>query len=161
MTEEEQDDEQKGYGPIRTSKLKEYAKEQTSEMYDGEEMWANDEAIELLEQQLLEVTQYVWTAAAEETWRDGQRRTVKPEEIDKAFNDLLHPQNVLQEAANEMKTLRWRFLDVAETSPAINPEDIPRPDQEQVEEASEESESEDQENNPENHSDLDKFMDNE
>lgn len=155
MPEEEQDEEEEGYGPIRSSKLKKYSKDQTSKMYNGEEMWANDEAIALLEQQLLEVARYVWTAAAEETWRD-ERRTVKPEEIDTAFNDLLHPQNVLQEAANEMQTLRWRFLDVAEGSPAINPDDITRPG----EEAEEDSEDEDREDRvSENTSNLDQFMD--
>lgn len=159
MTEEE--DEEEGYGPIRSSKLKEYAKSQTPELYDGEEMWANDEAIDLLEQQLLEVARYVWIAAAEETWRDGERRTVKPEEIDKAFNDLLHPQNVLQEAANEMQTLRWRFLDVAEESPAINPDEIHRPDEESEEGEGEESEEDERERAAENNSGLDDFMDNE
>jgi histone H3/H4 len=155
MPEEENEDKEKGYGPIRSSKLKSYAKNQTSEMYDGEEMWANDEAIALLEQQLLEVARYVWTAAAEETWRDG-RRTVKPNEIDTAFNELLHPQNVLQEAANEMQTLRWRFLDVAEGSPAINPDDVRRPDEEPEEETREEGE---ETRNTENTSNLDEFMD--
>lgn len=155
MPEEEDEDEEEGYGPIRSSKLKDYAKNQTPEMYNGEEMWANDEAIALLEQQLLEVARYVWTAAAEETWRDG-RRTVKPNEIDTAFNELLHPQNVLQEAANEMQTLRWRFLDVAEESPAINPDDIRRPDEESEEETGEEDE---ESRNTENTSDLDEFMD--
>lgn len=159
MTEEE--DEEEGYGPIRSSKLKDYAKSQTRELYDGEEMWANDEAIDLLEQQLLEVARYVWTAAAEETWRDGERRTVKPEEIDKAFNDLLHPQNVLQEAANEMQILRWRFLDVAEESPAINPDDIYRPNDGPEEGGGEESEEEEREQATENTSNLDQFMDNE
>jgi histone H3/H4 len=154
MPEEENEDVEEGYGPIRSSKLKEYAKNQTPEMYDGEEMWANEKAIALLEQQLLEVTRYVWRAAAEETWRD-ERRTVKPEEIDTAFNELLHPQNVLQEAANEMQTLRWRFLDVAEGSPAINPDDIHRPDEEREEEAGEDEDS----RNTENTSNLDQFMD--
>lgn len=155
MTEEEEE----GYGPIRTSKLKKYAKKQTPELYDGEEMWANGDAIALLEQQLLEVARYVWIAAAEETWRDNERRTVKPEEIDKAFNDLLHPQNVLQEAANEMQTLRWRFLDVAEESPAINPDDIYRPEQEETEETGEDSVEKN--SDTENNSALDQFMDNE
>jgi len=155
MPDEEDEDEEEGYGPVRSSKLKDYAKNQTPEMYDGEEMWANDEAIALLEQQLLEVARYVWTAAAEETWRNG-RRTVKPEEIDTAFNELLHPQNVLQEAANEMQTLRWRFLDVAEESPAINPDDIRRSDKEVEEEAEEESEVS---RDTENTSNLDEFMD--
>lgn len=154
MPQEEEDDEE-GYGPIRSSKLKSYAKTQTPEMYNGEEMWANDEAIALLEQQLLEVARYVWTAAAEETWKDD-RRTVKPNEIDTAFNELLHPQNVLQEAANEMQTLRWRFLDVAEESPAINPNDIRRPDEEPEEEAGEEDE---ESRNTENTSNLDEFID--
>lgn len=151
----EEDDEEEGYGPIRSSKLKDYAKSQTPEMYDGEEMWANNEAIALLEQQLLEVARHVWTAAAEETRRDG-RRTVKPNEIDTAFNELLHPQNVLQEAANEMQTLRWRFLDVAEESPAINPDEAREPDKESREEPGEEG---GESRHTENISNLDEFMD--
>lgn len=147
---DEEDEDNEGYGPIRSSNLKDYAKNQTPEMHEGEEMWAKDEAISLLEQQLLEVARYVWTAAAEETRRDG-RRTVKPNEIDTAFNKLLHPQNVLQEAANEMQTLRWRFLDVAKESPAINPDDIHRPNEEQ-------EEQNDEVRDAENTSDLDEFM---
>jgi histone H3/H4 len=155
MSDEKEEGEEEGYGPIRSSKLKDYTKNQTPEMYDGDEMWANDEAIALLEQQLLEVARYVWTAAAEETRRDG-RRTVKPNEIDTAFNALLHPQNVLQEAANEMQTLRWRFLDVAEESPAINPDEIRRPS----EEPDKESEKEREESTDiESTSNLDEFMD--
>lgn len=108
-----------GYGPIRTGSLEDYVKKETDEMYKGGMMWANDDAIDLLEQQLLEVAKYVWVEAAEQTWKDD-RRIVQPEEVDQAFNDLILPQNILLEAANEMKRIRWEFLDIAEQSPAIS-----------------------------------------
>ncbi|KAA9410722.1 hypothetical protein EGO51_13225 [Haloarcula hispanica] len=104
--------------PIKHAPLKSYVKSQTPEMWEGEEMWANDEAIDMMQDQLLLVARLIWQQAAKDAHQDGYR-TVGPDYIDDSFNEVMHPQNLLQEAANEMERLRWDFLDVAKQSPAI------------------------------------------
>jgi hypothetical protein len=108
-----------GYGPIRTENLKQHLKEQTPEMYDGEEMWASEEGMEEMEKRLLAIASNVWVEAAKETEEDN-RRVVQQNEINNAFNNLLESHNLLMNAANKMEKLRWEFLDVAEESPMVD-----------------------------------------
>ncbi len=104
--------------PIPHEPLKTYAKSQTPEMYDGEEMWASDETIENLDSKLRELAQILWKNAAEKRAKSGMR-TVQPEDIDEAFDELMYSHGLLKEAANEMQRLQWEFEDTAEKSPAI------------------------------------------
>jgi histone H3/H4 len=104
--------------PIKHAPLKSYAKGTTPELWDGEEMWANDDAIEELEESLLEVARAVWMDAAERALQDD-RRTVRPRDVSDAYSEFKHPHELLREAANDMEKLRWRFLDTAAESPLI------------------------------------------
>lgn len=118
--ETQEQDETQEYTPISTRQLKLHLKDTTPEMWKGEEeMWAKDEAMELMQRQLLMIAEHVWDNAAKKTEEDG-RRTVKPTEVDRAFNEFIHPQALLQEAANKMESLRWQFIDVAKGSPILN-----------------------------------------
>jgi hypothetical protein len=119
MADADDNDDESGYGPFRTENLKQQLKDQTPEMYNGEEMWASSDGMAELENQLLEIARYAWIEAAEETESNG-RRIVKSDEISSAFDNLLEPHNLLTEAANDMMDLHWRFVDTANKSPAIN-----------------------------------------
>ena len=116
---EDGSDEDSGYGPVRSSNLKKHLKKQTEDMRDGEDMWVGDDSMKVMEDRLLEIAKWVWVSAATETDLND-RRIVQPKEIDDAFDDLFEAQNLLLEAANEMRSLRWRFIDLAEESPAID-----------------------------------------
>ena len=115
----ENSEEQAGDGFFNSGNLEDHLKEQTSEMKGGEGMWKASGSMDLMEERLIEIAEYVWVDAARRTDRDD-RRKVKPKEIDDAFDNLLSAQNLLMRAANEMRDLRWRFMDLAEESPAID-----------------------------------------
>jgi histone H3/H4 len=104
--------------PIKHAPLKNYSKQLTPELWEGEEMWASDESIEELEDSLLEVARAVWKDAAQRALED-ERRTVRPGDVNEAYEEFKHPHKLLQQAANDMEKLRWRFLDTAAESPLI------------------------------------------
>jgi histone H3/H4 len=108
-----------GHDPMKSAPLKAYSKSRTPEMWDGEEMWASDDAVDELESALLEVTEAVWSEAARNAFSDD-RRTVTEGDIRLAYNQFIHPHNLLNQAATEMETLRWKFLDVASESPMVD-----------------------------------------
>lgn len=123
LEEENNDEDDSGYGPIRTENLKQHLKDQTPEMYDGEDMWASEDGMEEMEERLLIIAERVWEDAAEET-EQNDRRVVQVDEIRNAFNNLLQPHNLMMKAAREMDQRRRDFLEVANESPLIEFDEV-------------------------------------
>lgn len=104
-------DNEDDINPVKTAPLKKLVKQK-----DPLEKNAGSDAIELLQAQMEQMSVLLWKRASKYA-DERDMKTVQAEDIQKAYDDLHDPHDLLIATAEQMKGMQRRLRDQAEESP--------------------------------------------